>query len=159
MPYRSYFPPNSPFLASSAAQTNRSLPPLPAARPEIDEEDECPVCHEELPQRSLPGFETLREDHINSCIVNQSSSFNSVQTLDGPSDPSHPWRSLRAIGMFPYIATEKDCADSAECIICLEEFEVGVPMARLECLCRFHKHCISAWWEKNHGRCPVHHHD
>lgn len=61
--------------------------------------------------------------------------------------------------MFPYVATEKDCVDSAECTICLEEFEVGVPMARLECLCRFHRDCISRWFAKNPGRCPVHSHD
>jgi hypothetical protein len=61
--------------------------------------------------------------------------------------------------MFPYLATEKDCVDSAECTICLEEFEVGVPMARLECLCRFHRACISAWFIGHPGRCPVHQHD
>ncbi len=61
--------------------------------------------------------------------------------------------------MFPYVATEKDCVDSAECSICLEEFEVGVGMARLECLCRFHRACINAWWERHPGRCPMHQHD
>ena len=61
--------------------------------------------------------------------------------------------------MFPYKATEKDCVDSAECTICLEEFEVGVQMARLECLCRFHRQCISAWFVNHPGRCPVHQHD
>jgi hypothetical protein len=65
----------------------------------------------------------------------------------------------RRTGMFPYVATEKDCVDSAECTICLEEFEVGVQMARLECLCRFHRRCIGAWWERHPGRCPMHQHD
>lgn len=61
--------------------------------------------------------------------------------------------------MFPYRATEKDCVDSAECTICLEEFEVGVDMARLECLCRFHRRCIMAWFERHPGQCPMHQHD
>lgn len=33
-------------------------------------------------------------------------------------------------------ATERD---EAECVICFEEFEVGQDVARLECLCRYHK--------------------
>ena len=51
-----------------------------------------------------------------------------------------------ARGMFPYIATEKDCTDDegreAECIICLEDFEAGDRMARLVCWCKFHEVCI-----------------
>lgn len=61
--------------------------------------------------------------------------------------------------MYTYVATEKDCVDDAECTICLEEFSVGVAMARLECLCRFHRACISSWFVKHPGRCPVHQHD
>lgn len=60
--------------------------------------------------------------------------------------------------MFPYKATEKDCVDSAECTICLEEFEVGVDMGRLECLCRFHRRCIDAWFKGHPGMCPIHQH-
>lgn len=45
--------------------------------------------------------------------------------------------------MFKYLATEKDCiaegGEPAECVICFEEFEQGVEMGRLECLCKFHK--------------------
>lgn len=29
--------------------------------------------------------------------------------------------------------------EKAECVICFEEFEVGDVIARLECLCRYHK--------------------
>lgn len=65
----------------------------------------------------------------------------------------------RPVGMHPYLATEKDCVDDAECTICLEEFEVGVPMARLECLCRYHRKCIREWFVEHPGRCPVHQHD
>ncbi|KAL8676752.1 MAG: hypothetical protein Q9186_006753 [Xanthomendoza sp. 1 TL-2023] len=49
----------------------------------------------------------------------------------------------RGVGMFKYSATEKDCigegGEPAECVICFEEFEQGVEMGRLECLCKFHK--------------------
>ena len=52
----------------------------------------------------------------------------------------------RVVGMFKYLATEKDCigegGEPAECVICFEEFEQGVEMGRLECLCKFHKVCL-----------------
>lgn len=46
--------------------------------------------------------------------------------------------------MVVYHASEKDCVGEdgeglQECVICFEEFSVGVEMARLECLCKFHK--------------------
>lgn len=48
--------------------------------------------------------------------------------------------------MVTYHATEKDCMDEggepAECVICFEEFEQGIEMGRLECLCKFHKVCV-----------------
>lgn len=135
--------------SSSSAAHRRPLPPDP---PQLAEEDECPVCHRELPPQNLPNFEALREAHINICITAHST-YGGTPTEEGTS--ARP----RRTGMFPYLATEKDCVDSAECTICLEEFEAGVPMARLECLCRFHHDCISRWFAKNPGRCPVHSHD
>jgi hypothetical protein len=45
--------------------------------------------------------------------------------------------------MLVYRATEKDCMGedglANECVICLEDFEVGDEMGRLECLCKFHR--------------------
>jgi hypothetical protein len=83
-----------------------------------------------------------------------------------------------ARGMFPYVATEKDCVDEegrvAECTICLEDFEAGDKMARLVCWCKFHEvcltlsevreemlmgeqTCIKEWWDKKgRGACPTH---
>ncbi|KAK4236758.1 hypothetical protein C8A03DRAFT_45286 [Achaetomium macrosporum] len=153
--------------SSSSTSTSRRLPHAFAPRPQIPEEDECPVCHRELPPRTLPNFESLREAHINNCITAHSryggrggggSSTSTGATLSGGEDELPPVPARRT-GMFPYTATEKDCVDSAECSICLEEFEVGVAMARLECLCRFHRACINAWWERHPGRCPMHQHD
>ena len=139
---------------------NRPLPPPP----QIAEEDECPVCHYELPSRDLPDFEAQREAHINECIV-QHSTYSPNRRASNPlggAGAAHgtpPPRTTRRTGIFPYTATEKDCVDDAECTICLEEFQAGVPMARLECLCRFHRTCIQAWFVNHPGRCPVHQHD
>ncbi|KAI2618355.1 FYVE-domain-containing protein [Hypoxylon sp. NC1633] len=144
-----------PSSSSSSAVMNRPLPPPP----QIPEEDECPICHRELPSRDLPNFETRRESHINSCIIAHSTYSQGADASDSSGNRGTPPRIARRTGMFPYLATEKDCVDSAECTICLEEFEAGVPMARLECLCRFHRSCITAWFRDHPGRCPVHQHD
>ncbi|KAK5990309.1 hypothetical protein PT974_08576 [Cladobotryum mycophilum] len=138
-------------MADASSSRQRALPP----RPPIAEEDECPICHLELPSRSLPNYENLREVHITDCIQSHSA-YGSPRT--GPTGNTPP-AAPRRTGMYTYAATEKDCVDDAECTICLEEFTVGVPMARLECLCRFHRACISAWFVNHPGRCPVHQHD
>jgi hypothetical protein len=143
---------------SSSSSGQRELPPPPP----ISEEDECPVCHRELPAKFLPNSESLREAHITVCITAHStygSVPDSPETQNNAESRLAAQRTTRRTGVFPYLATEKDCVDSAECTICLEEFEVGVPMARLECLCRFHKSCIAAWFVNHPGRCPVHQHD
>ncbi|KAF8420531.1 FYVE zinc finger-domain-containing protein [Tirmania nivea] len=54
-------------------------------------------------------------------------------------------------------STKGKCRKKAECVICFEEFEVGDLIARLECLCRYHKSCIREWFDrKGNGDCPVH---
>jgi len=42
-----------------------------------------------------------------------------------------------------------------ECIICLENMDRGQKIARLECLCIYHKPCIDLWLNKNLW-CPSH---
>lgn len=55
--------------------------------------------------------------------------------------------------MLRYQATEKDCigdeGEAQECVICFEEFIPGVEMARLECLCKFHKVRFLFFYKKN----------
>jgi hypothetical protein len=144
--------PAASYLGSAASSSRqRRLPPTP----QIAEEDECPICHRELPSREQANFESLRETHITTCIQSHST-YGSPR---GPSVGNEPPPPPRRTGMYGYTATEKDCVDDAECTICLEEFTVGVAMARLECLCRFHRSCITAWFVNHPGRCPVHQHD
>jgi hypothetical protein len=152
----SSYPTRHSSLASAASSSrNRTLPPTP----QIAEEDECPICHRELPSRELPNFEAAREAHINACIQSHSTYGSPRVPATGGAEPAGPPPPIRRTGMYKYVATEKDCIDDAECTICLEEFAVGVGMARLECLCRFHRSCISAWFVNHPGRCPVHQHD
>ncbi|CAH1132851.1 unnamed protein product [Ceutorhynchus assimilis] len=45
--------------------------------------------------------------------------------------------------------------DKGECVICLEELNQGDVIARLPCLCIYHKSCIDQWFEVNRS-CPEH---
>ncbi|KAI0430058.1 hypothetical protein F5Y09DRAFT_308671 [Xylaria sp. FL1042] len=140
---------------------DRPLPRTPTPEREIPEEDACPVCHRELPSRTLTNYEILRETHVNNCIISHSNYGGSgAATATGPgSHGTPPPRTTRRTRMFPYVATEKDCVNDAECTICLEEFKVKDEMARLECFCRFHRACIDSWFLNHPGRCPIHQHD
>jgi len=44
---------------------------------------------------------------------------------------------------------------SGECSICLEDLEEGDAIARLPCLCIYHKDCIDQWFKKSQT-CPEH---
>ncbi|KAI0401026.1 hypothetical protein F4802DRAFT_445276 [Xylaria palmicola] len=160
---RAYDSPSSSF---STLGSDRPLPMTPASELEawrmLPEEDICPACHRELPSRSLPNYEALRETHINDCIASYSNyRVDQVAAAVEPSS-SHgtpPPRTTRRTRMISYVATEKDAVGDVECTICLEEFMAGDEMARLECFCRFHHSCIDSWFVKHPGRCPVHQHD
>ena len=112
----------------------------------------------------------VREKHVDSCFKEQASiisgrgrhehSFSEGSLIaspatEEPAGPSSRRAPRRVYGLFPFVATEKDCIDDAECAICFEDFEPGAKMARLECFCRFHEGCVRCWWEKKPGMCPV----
>uniref|UniRef100_A0A914LNC0 RING-type E3 ubiquitin transferase n=1 Tax=Meloidogyne incognita TaxID=6306 RepID=A0A914LNC0_MELIC len=48
------------------------------------------------------------------------------------------------------LAVKKD-----ECPICLEDMDMGNLIARLPCLCIFHKSCIDEWFLRK-NTCPCH---
>ncbi|KAF2996265.1 hypothetical protein E8E13_004552 [Curvularia kusanoi] len=154
----------------------------PRPRRQLAEEDECPICGGELPAKGPDGDDSARSQHVEECIALHSASPAPASTMrpqaqtstslpvtrtrgmssagNGEGTSSHR-HSHAARGMFPYIATEKDCVDEdgndAECIICFEEFEAGDKMARLVCWCKFHEKCIKDWWKmKGRGACPTH---
>lgn len=45
--------------------------------------------------------------------------------------------------------------EAGECVICLEDLAVGEKIARLPCLCIYHKKCIDDWFQVNRS-CPEH---
>ena len=136
--------------------------PHPVPRPMLREEDECPICHSALPPKGSDGSETAREGHVTACIESHFSSSTPSSSHPPPAAAtaasiaanaaaplqagarSVPMPRRRTTGMVVYHASEKDCIgeggeEAQECVICFEEFAVGVEMGRLECLCKFHK--------------------
>ncbi|RWS29826.1 E3 ubiquitin-protein ligase ZNRF2-like protein [Leptotrombidium deliense] len=45
--------------------------------------------------------------------------------------------------------------NKGECVICLDDLSQGDTIARLPCLCIYHKSCIDSWFEVNRS-CPEH---
>ncbi|KAF2657014.1 FYVE-domain-containing protein [Lophiostoma macrostomum CBS 122681] len=143
---RPVFPPPSPpvqrpFQPVSRDHNQRAL---------VTEEDECPVCGNELPPLGFRGDDSLRVVHIEVCLMKYSSSPAPALATGRMSGGKVVW-----------VATEKDCvnqdAEPVECVICLEEFAAGEKMARLRCFCKFHDECIHQWWTtKGYGACPTH---
>lgn len=145
-----------PSRSSSASSTSQqptryrpidtTTPPYPPSmqpyshppRRQIPEEDECPVCHEELPPKGPDGSTVVREQHVAECIAanfagpsSQSRTSTPSAAVDAvvaantahPSDaggvvstPTPPVaessrRRRHTQGMLRYRATEKDCLD------------------------------------------------
>lgn len=118
-----------------------------------------------LPLSSNAFFRSTRPRHTSEATtlgnpgvtlnnLQQSNRNNSASPATSEAAPSRPFLSSR---MISFLATRLDTTgDDNECIICMEDFEEGVEMARLECLCKYHKKCIDGWFYKHPGRCPVH---
>lgn len=56
-----------------------------------------------------------------------------------------------------YIVCEVKEISQQICSICFEDFEIGSKLAILDCFCRYHVHCISAWYQKKGERACPHH--
>ncbi|KAJ9353610.1 putative E3 ubiquitin-protein ligase PIB1 [Paecilomyces variotii] len=138
-------------IASSSSTGLRPRQSSRPHRPRVDERDICPICNHILPPRGPDASEEAREAHIRACIEGHGRS--SPHSGSPSSQPPHPMR------MLAFTATEKDCVGHdgmpQECTICMEEYEVGQQLARLECLCKFHKSCIVEWFGRK-KECPVH---
>ena len=126
--------------------------PIKRNNPSTVEEDWCPICGRHFLDISPEDSLEVREAHIRECIDGfQVGGSRRAPDVPAPVAPSR---------VLEFKATEKDCIGiTAECSICLEEYEEGDVLARLECLCKFHKHCIRDWFKhKTREECPVHKH-
>jgi hypothetical protein len=64
-------PPYRPLISRAEDNNSRAMSSRQrhAQRPNIPEEDECWICHWELPSRTLDNFEKLREEHVEACLT------------------------------------------------------------------------------------------
>ena len=155
-------------IGPGQASSSYPRPVMQPPRPRLSENDICPVCRRALPPKGPNGDETAREAHIMSCISSHdrsaagsraraSSSADQVSTShpNVPLSTSPPAR----LAFISFVATEKDClgedGNQAECSICMVEYDVGDHLARLECLCKFHRECIVSWLARKQ-ECPLH---
>ncbi len=79
-------------------------------------------------------------------------------TLCSKTLPVNDFESHLALCMTrPYIEYNEDllAEDSGECVICLEEMLTNEVIARLPCLCIYHKNCINDWFNVSRS-CPQH---
>ncbi|KAJ5109462.1 hypothetical protein N7456_006137 [Penicillium angulare] len=154
--------------SQSSVSTSRQTAPTPG--PQVSENDLCPICGRRFPDLSSSQPLELREQHVRQCIENygapapapvaaQPTTSTTTTTRRGPAPPPPPPPPPAAARMLEFTATEKDClgddGETAECTICMVDYEVGDVLVRLECLCKFHKHCILDWFDHK-MECPVH---
>ncbi|RAL04294.1 phosphatidylinositol-3-phosphate-binding ubiquitin-protein ligase [Aspergillus ibericus CBS 121593] len=123
-------------------------------RNHVEERDLCPICDQALPALGENGSEDAREAHIRDCIESHGRQGRLSPPSGSPVAQAH-----LPVRLVVFKATEKDCVGQdgglQECTICMEEYEVGQSLVRLECLCKFHKRCIVEWFERK-KECPVH---
>lgn len=119
----------------------------------VYERDLCPICSLRFPPLSADAPVESREAHIVHCIETRVAPAQLETSAPAPSPASAIAR------MVTFMATEKDCLsgpnEAAECSICMEDYEVGQDLVRLECLCKFHRECIVDWFKRK-PECPLH---
>lgn len=123
------------------------------------EQDLCPICGRRFPAISQEQPIEAREAHIRQCIDNYGAPAAAQPVSSARRGPAPPPPPPPVSRMLEFTATEKDCigedGSPAECTICMVDYEGGDLLVRLECLCKFHKHCILDWFVHK-MECPVH---
>ncbi|OAJ40619.1 hypothetical protein BDEG_24330 [Batrachochytrium dendrobatidis JEL423] len=129
---------------------------------------ECPVCQKVLASEML---ETDVESHVATCLESVAYSLDRPSVMDkGMQDLSSSssgidragpiGRSVKSISGNRYIVQVLAASiPNIECSICMDDFEKGQHIARLNCLCMFHLCCIQEWFNNpKYGKqmCPVH---
>ncbi|CAO1614422.1 unnamed protein product [Parajaminaea phylloscopi] len=96
--------------------------------------NECPVCNTTLAQL---GPQADQEEHVRQCLENGGGG------------------SVQGDRYLVYKLPADSPIVSKECVICLEELLAGHAIARLPCLCYFHRNCIDSWLARGRS-CPTH---
>ncbi|KAI9305117.1 hypothetical protein BJ944DRAFT_162312 [Cunninghamella echinulata] len=127
---------SSPSSSSPYGKMVNQLRPAPVNMKRSDSQQslmaECPVCGTGL----LGMRKSQQENHLNQCLNTGSPT-------------------VRPPRYIVYTIAEGAAQLGDECPICFEEFQVGHKIARMVCLCSYHKHCLRDWLERGKG-CPIH---
>ncbi|CCD24083.1 phosphatidylinositol-3-phosphate-binding ubiquitin-protein ligase NDAI_0C04230 [Naumovozyma dairenensis CBS 421] len=138
------------------------------AVPSAGEETFCPVCNLILSQFQN---EELAAAHVEDCIRNAELAHKASSSSSSPSRAKSRNRPKMLVykvsatsGKNHILDTDHTIPDNnkvgnrneaertegnlQECPICFEDIEIGEKVARLECLCVFHYHCIKSWIKK-----------
>ncbi|XP_059445718.1 E3 ubiquitin-protein ligase MPSR1-like [Corylus avellana] len=83
-------------------------------------------------------------------VIDGTSSLDSLLREQGGKDGQPP-ASKASIQAMPNVEVDED---GGECVICLDELEVGGVAKEMPCKHRFHTNCIEKWLGI-HGSCPV----
>lgn len=129
-------------------------------QPRIDERDLCIICNQRLPAVDEDGNEDAREAHVRECVDRRIAQTPRHRPHPEP-ERAPEAGGQRVVPMVEFKATEKDCVgtDGAaqECTICMEDYEIGQALVRLECFCKYHQGCITDWLGVAPKKeCPVH---
>ncbi|KAG0296792.1 hypothetical protein BGZ96_008520 [Linnemannia gamsii] len=126
--------------SSSRSSSSSNLHPTPMVRNASSSSlmSECPVCGAIL--AGMEGGKAAQEAHVQECLEGK------------PGQGREPINNVRYIVY--KLPADSPLVDQ-ECAICFDEFVAGRTVARLNCLCTYHRHCIHSWLQ--HGKaCPVH---
>ncbi|CAL0315192.1 unnamed protein product [Lupinus luteus] len=86
-------------------------------------------------------------------VIDGASSLENLFHELGSSKIGHPPASKESVEAMPSVEIgESD--DLGECVVCLEDFEVGGVAKIMPCNHKFHSNCIEKWLGI-HGNCPV----
>jgi hypothetical protein len=138
------------FLSSHDSPLPHLVPPMSPTRSSLPNRsslsgsilNECPVCQLNLNRPQFTEEDIAR--HVSSCLDKVSANQGQPPIIAG--------------NMYVVQKLSSDLQD-IECSICFEEFLKTQEIARLNCLCFYHKKCIDAWLtQTGYGvrACPVH---
>lgn len=133
----------SPLTTSVVAATTALEPPGP---------EPCPVCGEEISHLT----QEYQEHHLMECLGDPQGSIRRKRAKLSPSI------SLTGGTVADYVASPLTVKvegwkgdEMTECSICLEDFEIGVPVATMSCFCFYHEKCLRDWFARRR-QCPLH---
>ncbi|KAK7309800.1 hypothetical protein RJT34_06828 [Clitoria ternatea] len=86
-------------------------------------------------------------------VIDGASSLEALFRELGSVKSGRPPASKESIEAMPSVEIEEG-GEGLECVVCLEEFEVGGVAKEMPCKHRFHSNCIEKWLGI-HGSCPV----